>query len=568
MLLGWRAGRLRGILDLLLAAPGTPHFGFGYAKWVAQHGVASLEARRLLRERSRAFTQQPLISVLMPVYKPDLDLLREAVDSVFEQTYQHWQLCIADDASDDPSCRDYLKTLMSRDSRIKVVFRDKNGHISAASNSALDLCAGEFTALLDQDDLLPAHALHCVVDCINRNPGARLIYSDEDKIDVKGVHYDPYFKPDWDSYLILGQNLFSHLGVFETKLMREVGGFRQGYEGSQDYDLLLRCLAKAGSGSVFHIPHVLYHWRAVPGSTAQAMGQKSYAADAALRALADYLTNTKRPGRIEPGAFPGMYRFRPTPPSDTITVSVLFDAPPSDLAAWQRALSGLDANLAVECLFPDPDRAVNSVAPRPESATRAARLNQLAKIAKGDVLLFASAGVEPAGPASVSELVALASISSVGVAGARIIEASRRVLHAGYVLGMFGGLDSPHRGFPVATPGYFGQLELLRRASAVSAAAMAVRRNVFQQLGGFSDLAIGILELDFSRRVESAGMDTVITPHADFVATQPTLVALTDSSISVPGTDWPEDRHYNPNLTLMHGAYLIDRAPRVALPWA
>jgi O-antigen biosynthesis protein len=273
----------------------------------------------------------PLISVVMPVYRPDIGHFRAAVKSVQAQDYPHWELCLADDASGDEALRLVLEELVASDPRIKLVFRENNGHISACSNSALALATGEYVLLFDQDDLLPAHALGAVAMAVVAHPEAAIIYSDEDKVDeAASVHFGPYFKPDFDHELFLGQNLISHLGVYRRDMVMAVGGFRLGLEGSQDYDLALRVLEQAGVQRVVHIPEVLYHWRASRGSTALANSEKSYASVAARQAVSEHL------GRIGVGAvvepvpdLPFFNRVRYAAPTSTPSVRLVFLLPDS-----------------------------------------------------------------------------------------------------------------------------------------------------------------------------------------------------------------------------------------------
>ena len=211
---------------------------------------------------------RPKISIVMPVYDPPLQFLDEAIGSVRKQLYSDWELCIADDASKNVAVRDLLKRHAAEDARIKLVFRAENGHISRASNSALALATGEFIALFDNDDLLPEHALYCVAETIIANPSAGIIYSDEDKLSESGIRIDPYFKCDWNPELFLGHNLINHLGVYRTDIVKAMGGFREGYEGSQDYDLAARVIEQITPEQIVHIPRILYHWRILPGSAA------------------------------------------------------------------------------------------------------------------------------------------------------------------------------------------------------------------------------------------------------------------------------------------------------------
>ncbi|BBI73212.2 hypothetical protein HAALTHF_27970n [Vreelandella aquamarina] len=195
---------------------------------VARYDTLTPEVRQQLRDHVETLPRTPLISVVMPTYNPNPDWLIEAIESVRQQLYPHWQLCIADDASTDPAIRPILERYAQEDDRIKVIFRERNGHISATSNSALTLASGEWIALLDHDDCLAESALFWVVDAINQDPQRRLIYSDEDKIDAQGRRFDPYFKTDWNEGLFYSQNLITHLGVYHAELVRRIGGFKEG----------------------------------------------------------------------------------------------------------------------------------------------------------------------------------------------------------------------------------------------------------------------------------------------------------------------------------------------------
>nr|MBA3883812.1 glycosyltransferase [Chthoniobacterales bacterium] len=295
--------RFAAAIDLAANEPLTtsrPGAEQQYRDWIVLYDTPTAGDRIALVRQMRSLRNTPIISVLLPVYNPDLTLLVAAVDSVRQQSYQHLQLCIADDASTDPAIRPLLETLAAADERIRVTFRTTNGHISAASNSALELATGEWCALLDQDDALVEHAFAFVALEIAANPDARVIYSDEDKMDVEGVRSNPFFKTDWNPELFQGQNYINHLGVYHTALLRNVGGFREGFEGSQDYDLASRCCERLRREQVRHIPRILYHWRMAPGSLAEVPDAKPYAKEAARRALADHLQRCGIAGRVEP----------------------------------------------------------------------------------------------------------------------------------------------------------------------------------------------------------------------------------------------------------------------------
>lgn len=255
------------------------------------------------------FNYQPLISIIMPVYNTPEKYLREAIQSVLNQVYSNWELCIADDASSQPHIKLVLEEYLKQDSRIKVVFRESNGHISNASNSALSIATGEFIALLDHDDILTPHALYEVASLLNSHPEADMIYSDEDFIDDDGQLSHPYFKPDWCPDTFLANMYICHLGVYRHSIVKEIGGFRVGFEGSQDYDLVLRFTEK--TEQIFHIADILYHWRTHAASTNINPSAKSYAFVAARKALSEALIRRKEPGFVlDVPNYPGCYVIR------------------------------------------------------------------------------------------------------------------------------------------------------------------------------------------------------------------------------------------------------------------
>lgn len=264
-----------------------------YQEWIEKFDYMNDELRNKMRNRTENFAYQPCISIIMPTYNSNIDWLTEAIESVRKQIYPHWELCIADDASTDKAVQRILQQYEQSDSRIKVIYRSQNGHISAASNSALQLATGEWIALLDHDDSLSEHALFWVVDSLQNKPNIQLIYSDEDKIDEQSNRTDPYFKPDWNKELFYSQNMFSHLGVYNAALIKEIGGFRIGFEGSQDHDLALRCVERVNALQIHHIPRILYHWRVHASSTALSADSKPYAMIAGEKALNEHFKRQK-----------------------------------------------------------------------------------------------------------------------------------------------------------------------------------------------------------------------------------------------------------------------------------
>ncbi|MGD9846138.1 MAG: glycosyltransferase, partial [Variibacter sp.] len=301
----------------------SPVSSGSYEQWIKFYDTLTSERLTSMHADVEALAFKPLISVLMPVYNTPERLLCEAIESVKAQAYPHWELCIADDASTAPHVHRILRRYAKNDTRIKVAFREINGHICHASNSALDLVTGEWIALLDHDDVLRPHALYEVARTINLHPDTELIYSDEDKIDESGRRYDAFFKPDFSIEMFRSQNYFNHLTVHRAANVRAVGGWRAGFEGSQDYDLNLRIIETTTADRIRHIPKILYHWRAVSGSTAVSASEKGYAWEAGRRALETHLTRVGLDGVVKEIPSVPFYRLCPSIPEPQPLVSLI-----------------------------------------------------------------------------------------------------------------------------------------------------------------------------------------------------------------------------------------------------
>ena len=276
-----------------------------YDRWIAEFETRN---PRLIELKMRTFTVNPLISIVMPVYRTPGRILMQAINSVTAQSYPKWELCIADDGSESAEVKDILERYAQQDPRIKIKFLKTNSGIALCSNAALELASGDFIALLDHDDELTEDALFYVVEALNRQPELDILYSDEDKIDEHGRRYDPFFKPNWSPDLILSENYVAHLLVCRRELLIQAGAFRPGFDGSQDHDLILRLVEK--SDRIFHIPRILYHWRAIASSTASVSTQKLYAAASARRAIEEHLERRAIAAKVVPGCFPGRWRVR------------------------------------------------------------------------------------------------------------------------------------------------------------------------------------------------------------------------------------------------------------------
>jgi len=504
-----------------------------YPQWVAAYDTLTDAGRREITARIAALGHKPLISVLMPVFDPPLHLLDEAIRSVQAQLYPHWELCIADDASRDPQVRALLARRAAEDARIRVVCREQNGHISRASNSALELATGEFVALLDNDDILPEYALFFVVDAINRQPDAGILYSDEDKLNAAGHRFYPYFKSDWNPSLFLSHNLISHFGVYRTQLMLEVGGFRVGFEGSQDYDLAARCVEKLRTEQIVHIPRVLYHWRVVPGSTAADIEGKPYALTASERALNEHLRRQGIAGTVE--ALPsGVHRVHYTLPNPPPLVSIIVPTrnavellrtcitsvrEKTQYANYEILLvdNGSDdpAALAyIASLAADPMiRVIRDERPFNYSALN----NRAAREARGELLLLLNNDIEVITPDWLGEMVGIAMQSDVGAVGARLWYPNDTLQHGGVVIGLGGVACHAHRGLPKGQRGYCFRAEVMQDFSAVTGACLMVKKSQFFEVGGLNevDLAVAFNDIDLCLKLRERGYRNVWTPFAE-----------------------------------------------------
>jgi glycosyltransferase involved in cell wall biosynthesis len=539
----------------------------------------------------------PLISVLMPVYNTPEKWLRLAIESVRRQTYANWELCIADDASTLPHVRKLLEKYRLADRRIKVVYREKNGHISAASNSALELCTGTFTALFDHDDELALHALSETTALIVANPDVKLIYSDEDKIDIQGRLMAPYFKPDWMPDLLCGQNYLSHLSVYQTDLLRAAQGFRAGYEGSQDWDLALRITEKLKPSQIYHIPKVLYHWRAIPGSTACSVSEKNYTVIAARKALESHLIRTQQAGAKIHEVIGFNWRIQhPLPPSLPL-VSIII--PTRDrLELIKACVESIQAKTDYpnyEILIADNDstdrgtlewlHSINgkdkiTVLKYPGIFNFSKINNFAASKANGSILLFLNNDITTIHPCWLEELVSQACRPSVGCVGAMLYYPNNTVQHGGVILGIGGVANHAFLGNPRNSPGYFNRLRLVQNYSAVTGACLTIRKSIFWEAKGFNgnDLSIAFNDIDLCLKVRQMGYWNVWTPFAELYHHESASRGTEDSTekqirfsreTSYMKQVWSNiikaDPAYNPNLTLIGFSFQLAQPPRSIL---
>lgn len=564
-----------------------------YAEWVRRYDTLNDAKRKSIRERVSKLDVRPKISIVMPVYNPNLVWLREAIDSVRNQMYPNWELCIADDCSTHPEVRQELERYKDLDDRIKVEFREENGHISAASNTALSLATGEWVALLDQDDLLPEDAFYHVVYTISQKPRARIVYSDEDKINETGQRYSPYFKCDWNPDLFLSHNMISHLGVYRTDIVKQVGGFREGLEGSQDYDLALRCIEQMEQDQIVHVPRVLYHWRSHSDSTAQAGSNKNYAALAGQRALNDHFKRREINATVELLDFG--YRAIYQSPDPLPLVSLIIPTR-NGLLLLKQCVSSILANTKysnyeiiivdndsddIEALnyFEDilKDRRVR-VLQDDQAFNYSALNNNAVRQARGEYVGLINNDIEVIFPGWLDEMVSIASQPGVGAVGARLWYPNGTLQHGGVILGLGGVASHSHYGLPQGEYGYFGRAQLIQTFSAVTAACLIIKKDIYEEVEGLDEenLKIAFNDVDFCLRVRNAGYRNVWTPVAELYHHESASRGAEDTPEKQSrfwgeveymrnrwGHDLEIDPAYSPNLTLNHGDFSLAWPPRV-----
>ena len=498
-----------------------------YPAWAENNRLRSSDMTRM-REAVPDFGYRPLMSILLPAYNSEQEWLERALDSVLSQVYPHWELCVCDDGSTRGHVREILSLYERLDGRIKVSYQERNAGISGASNEALSMAGGEFVVLLDHDDELTPDALFEVVKLLQEHPDADLVYSDEDIVDEAGYPLTPHFKPDWSPDLLMSYNYITHLGVCRRTLVEEVGGFREGFEGSQDYDLFLRLTEK--TGKIHHIPKILYHWWRVTGSS----GSYSYPHERSHQALVEALTRRGISGSVEKGAR-HLHRFRiereiEGEPKVSIiiptrdNVSLLRDCVRSaeHYAGYRNyEILIVDNNSAdpetVEYLSSSPHRVI-----RFEEEFNYARINNFAvSHAEGEYVLFLNDDTEVITGGWLKEMLGHAQRPEVGAVGARLLFFDGRVQHAGVLVGggsmwMPGVATHSHLHYPSHSPGYFDAATVTRNYSAVTAACMMLRRSVFEEVGGFDEKNLPVLfnDVDLCLRIRELDYLIVYTPYA------------------------------------------------------
>jgi GT2 family glycosyltransferase/glycosyltransferase involved in cell wall biosynthesis len=529
-------------------APATARPADPYTLWTLRNQLTPRLKAVLTQDAATLAKKGPTFSLVVPTYNPPAEFLEDLIASVTAQIYPRWELCFADDASPQPHVRKMLAAAAERDPRIKYVIRDKNGHISAATNSALDLATGDFVAFLDHDDMLPAASLFHVAEAVAAHPEAQMFYTDEDKIDESGHRYDPQFKGDWSPEMAITHNYTHHLRVIRRDVVERAGRLRVGYEGAQDIDLILRSVELIPDNGIIHVPHIGYHWRSHAQSTASKGDQKGYLFDAARRGIEDAV---KRRGLRASVVLPPLMKenalclhqlqwdpalLAENPVTIVIPTKNRHELLKACVASLDRTVNWQHARLiivddgstepqAVELLaafeartgFPcRVVRTGNTTAPFNYSRL----VNLGSALADTPLLLHLNNDIEAREAGWLEDMVGWSTVPGVGVVGARLLHPDDTLNHAGIWVGPQGGLaHSVFFGQPKDDFGYLFLPHAARNTSAVTGACLLTRTDLYRQLRGFdeTEFQVAYNDVDYCLRAARAGFRTVYSPQATLV---------------------------------------------------
>jgi glycosyltransferase involved in cell wall biosynthesis len=551
-----------------------------------------------INEKIESMASKPHISIIMPVYNPPLTFLEEALKSVLNQVYPFWELCIADDASPNPYVTELINKYVQIEPRIRVVFREENGHISAASNSALALASYDFIALLDHDDILHPLALYYVAQTILAFPDSEIIYSDEDKITKRGRRLDPYFKPDFNYELLLSHNMVSHLGVYRTATMRAVGGFRIGLEGSQDYDLLLRILERIKFNQIHHIPFPLYHWRISRQSAAEDVNIKPYAIDSGKKALQEHLDRSSIKGHVKFLPEVAAYHVEYDLPEPNPSVAILIQDQETS-KTLQNCVDSIIQNtnypnyrIIIDLpneLDQSPELPVNQWGdkvsiehfPGEIANTYAKITNRAVNSLKEDFVVLLDKTLLVQSPNWLIHLVGQAAQKNIGAVAPKLLYSNNVVYSSGVVILPDGGIHHISKGEELSVNGYFGWAKITRGYSALSEKCLLVKRENFNTVGGITtSLKTPTYSIvDFCLKLKSIGLRNVYRPSVELYLQENFHHNMPDefSKLETEGdrlyllNNWEEwvkkDPGFNPNLKIFDdGKLLVELSPEIDFP--
>lgn len=551
----------------------------GYEAWLARHKV---DKRTLRRQKHAAFAQKPLISIVIPLYCTPLPYLKELLESVRRQSYENWQLCLADGSPDDKA-KEFIEKHYGREKRIVYRKLEENGGISVNTNEAVALAAGEYLMLCDHDDTLEPDALYEIVKAIN-DTGADVLYTDEDKVSMDGRHYfDPNFKPDFNLFRLRENNYICHIFVVKKSLTDETGLLRSEFDGAQDFDFILRCCEKAQK--ITHIPKVLYHWRCHMDSTAADPSSKAYAYEAGRKAVREHYQRLGIDAKVEMTERPGWYRSHvKVQGNPLISVIIPNKDHTDDLELCLFSMTRKSTYRNYEILIVEnnsekeetfeyyrklPDRYSKARVLTWEKEFNYSAINNFAaKEAKGEYLLFLNNDVEILTPDWMEEMLQNCQQENVAAVGAKLYYPDDTIQHAGVVLGLGGIAGHIMCRASKEDPGYFGRMISVQEISAVTAACMMVKKSDFDAVGGLDEtFQVAFNDIDLCMKFRAAGKKIIFTPYAELYHYESKSRGLEDTPEKQFRFDkevkrfqekWAQqlemgDPYYSPNLSVTEG---------------
>ncbi|MDB4511947.1 glycosyltransferase [Arenicella sp.] len=548
-----------------------------YALWIKKHRLNSIEIDRIKIE-IEALSIKPVFSIVVPVYNIEEKYLMLAVDSVRNQLYPFWELCLIDDASPAEHIRPLLKRLAALDDRILIKLNKQNQGIAGASNDGLAIATGDFVCLLDHDDEISPDALYENAKVINEYPNVGFIYSDEDKMTMQEQRVDPFFKPDYSPELLESQNYICHFSVMSREVIEQIRGFRLGYDGSQDHDIIMRAIQHAER--VVHIPKVLYHWRKVPGSTADIYDAKSYAWEAGRKAVASKFAQSGEAGEVVLGSLQGTYRIkREVIGAPKVSIIIPFKDRADLLETCLNSIITEStyqnyeiigvSNASEEDVTYDLMKEFDAKYPKVRFVEKNVPFNFSllcnfgVSESSGDYVLLLNNDIEIQTADWIELLLEHAQRPEIGAVGGKLLFPDGRIQHAGVVAGLYGAAGHTHLYFSGDNIGYYGGLMVTRNVSAVTGAMLMVSRKKFDQVEGLDEanLAVAYNDVDFCLKLLMQGYRNVFTPYCHAVHHEsasrgyednPEKVARLEKEKHYFVTQWRDfldrgDPYFNPN---------------------
>ena len=566
---------VRKIIKIIKRQPDT-NFG-DYGDWIHSNEVRDPE---LKKQREKKFDKNPKISIIVPMYNTKEKFLQELVDSVIEQTYTNWELCFADGSQEQ---NESLKPILEKDERIKYKFLNNNKGISGNSNEAIKMAKGDYIALLDHDDTISPYALFEVIKCINKNPKAEFIYSDEDKMDQNGNRYDAYFKPDFAPDTLRCQNYICHFSVFKKELMEKLGGFQSDFDGAQDYDIFLRMSEIVKPENIKHIPRILYHWRVHKESTAQLNSNaKNYAFDNGIKAIEAHLDRIGLDGTVSKGCIDGIYRIdykvQGNPKvsivipnkdgKDILSVCVNSILDKTTYENYEIVI--VENNSETEEIFEyykelEKNEKIKVVNYPKTGFNYSGIINFGVKKSSGDYVVQLNNDTELITPNWLELMLGFCQRKDVGGIGVKLYYPDETIQHAGITVGVGGIAGNRFKSIPKNGHGYFAEESMIQNLSSVTAACIMTPKSIYEEVGFMNEeLAVAFNDVDFCLKIREKGYLIVYNPFVEFIHYESKSRGLEDTpekqkrfknEIDIFEKRWGKileegDPYYNINLSL------------------